>query len=187
MDGPAAGCAGRFHVYVLSDTSLPDILSVEAEAFGELARHWAGRLALTYRRRTTNTGYKAGNIRDFLERWGDAHELMVTLDADSYMTASAILSGPDGACVDADGFLWNAHFEGRCLVRYAPSGAVDRVVALPVANPTSCCFGGANLDVLFVTSASDPALTGQAPSEVCGKLIALDVGCRGLPEPEFGG
>jgi sugar lactone lactonase YvrE len=94
---------------------------------------------------------------------------------------------PDGACVDANGFLWNAHFEGRCLVRYAPSGAVDRVVALPVAYPTSCCFGGENLDVLFVTSASDPALTGQAPSEVCGKLIALDVGCRGLPEPEFGG
>ena len=90
-DIEAAGCADRFHVYVLSDTSLPDILAAEAEAFGELARQWAGRLPLTYRRRTANTGYKAGNIRDFLERWGDAHDLMVTLDADSYMTASAIL------------------------------------------------------------------------------------------------
>lgn len=90
-DIEAAGCADRFHVYVLSDTSLPDVLSAEAEAFGELARHWAGRLLVTYRRRTANTGYKAGNIRDFLERWGDAHDLMVTLDADSYMTASAIL------------------------------------------------------------------------------------------------
>jgi membrane glycosyltransferase len=90
-DIDAAGCASRFHVYVLSDTSLPDILSAEAEAFGELARRWAGRFPLTYRRRTANTGYKAGNIRDFLERWGDGHELMVTLDADSYMTASAIL------------------------------------------------------------------------------------------------
>ena len=89
IDG--AGYADRFHVYVLSDTSLPDLLSAEAEAFGELARRWTGRLPLTYRRRTANTGYKAGNIRDFLDRWGDAHDLMVTLDADSYMTASAIL------------------------------------------------------------------------------------------------
>jgi membrane glycosyltransferase len=90
-DITAAGCADRFHVYVLSDSDLPGLLSAEADAFDELARHWAGRLPLTYRRRAANTGYKAGNIRDFLERWGDAHDLMVTLDADSYMTASAIL------------------------------------------------------------------------------------------------
>lgn len=87
----AAGCADRFHVYVLSDTSLPDILSGEAEAFENLARRWLGRFPLTYRRRESNSGYKAGNIRDFLDRWGDAHAFMVTLDADSYMTASAIL------------------------------------------------------------------------------------------------
>ena len=93
---------------------------------------------------------------------------------------------PDGACVDADGFLWNAHFAGACLVRYAPDGRVDRVVDLPVGNPTSCCFGGDNLDILFVTSASDAVLTGAHPSDVCGKLIALDVGSRGLPEPAFG-
>ena len=90
-DIEAAGCADRFHVYVLSDTSQPDIAFSEAEAFGDLARQWAGRLPLTYRRREANTGYKAGNIRDFLERWGDAHDFMVTLDADSYMTASAIM------------------------------------------------------------------------------------------------
>jgi sugar lactone lactonase YvrE len=93
---------------------------------------------------------------------------------------------PDGACVDADGFLWNTHFAGACVVRYAPDGHVDRVVELPVGNPTCCCFGGDNLDTLFVTSASDPVLTGAHPSDVCGKLIALDVGSRGLPEPVFG-
>lgn len=92
---------------------------------------------------------------------------------------------PDGSCVDADGFVWNAHFAGACLVRYAPDGRVDRVVALPVSNPTSCCFGGEKLDVLFVTSASDPRLTGEAGSDVCGTLISLDVGSRGLPEPAF--
>ena len=46
---------------------------------------------MTYRRREANTGFKAGNIRDFLDRWGDDHDFMVTLDADSFMPASAIL------------------------------------------------------------------------------------------------
>jgi membrane glycosyltransferase len=87
----AAGAADRFHVYVLSDTSQPDIAVAEKQSFGGLTHEWEGRLPVTYRRREANTGFKAGNVRDFLERWGDAHDLMVTLDADSLMTAAGIL------------------------------------------------------------------------------------------------
>lgn len=87
----AAGVADRFHVYVLSDTSWPDIAAAEEQSFGGLTQEWEGRLPVTYRRRETNTGFKAGNVRDFLERWGDGHDLMVTLDADSLMTAAGIL------------------------------------------------------------------------------------------------
>ncbi len=85
-----AGCADRFHVYVLSDTSRPEIAAAEERAFGDLQRQWQGRIALTYRRREANTGFKAGNIRDFLERWGNGHDFMVTLDADSFVTAQAL-------------------------------------------------------------------------------------------------
>jgi membrane glycosyltransferase len=86
-----SGFGDRFHVYVLSDTSDRQIASVEKEQFAELARAWDGRIAMTYRRRVVNTGYKAGNIRDFCEQWGDKHEFAVPLDADSVMTAEAIL------------------------------------------------------------------------------------------------
>jgi membrane glycosyltransferase len=86
-----AGCAQHFHVYVLSDTSRPEIAAQESETFGALQRAWDNRVALTYRRREANAGFKAGNIRDFLERWGERHELMVTLDADSFITASALV------------------------------------------------------------------------------------------------
>jgi len=82
--------ADRFHVYVLSDTSRPDIAAAEEEAFGALSAKWAAHLPLIYRRREINAGFKAGNIRDFLERWGDRHELMVTLDTDSFVTAAAL-------------------------------------------------------------------------------------------------
>ncbi|MFQ5947524.1 MAG: SMP-30/gluconolactonase/LRE family protein [Acidimicrobiia bacterium] len=95
---------------------------------------------------------------------------------------------PDGSTVDAEGFLWNAQFNGWRLVRYAPDGSVNRVVEMPVQNPTSCMFGGEDLDVLYVTSArkglAEAALEDQP---LAGGLFAFDVGVAGLPETPFSG
>jgi membrane glycosyltransferase len=87
----ASGFGRRFHLYVLSDTSDPLIAPAEEARIAALSTRWDGRVAVTYRRRTANVGYKAGNIRDFCERWGGNHEFAVTLDADSFMAADAIL------------------------------------------------------------------------------------------------
>ena len=87
----AAGCAERFHLYVLSDTSDAGIAASEDASFAGLTARWRGRVAMTCRRREVNTAYKAGNIRDFCERWGRWHDFAVTLDADSFMTADAVL------------------------------------------------------------------------------------------------
>jgi len=87
----SSGYAHRFHLYVLSDTNDPSVAKLEEARVGELAARWKDRLGATYRRRTVNTGYKAGNIRDFCDRWGGDHELAITLDADSFMTADAVL------------------------------------------------------------------------------------------------
>ena len=87
----ASGYAERFHLYLLSDTNDPDIATKEEALFSELIAVWRDRLAISYRRRTVNSGFKAGNIRDFCERWGDRHEFAVTLDADSFMPSDAII------------------------------------------------------------------------------------------------
>ena len=87
----AAGCGARFTLYVLSDTSDVRIAAGEEACFAALAARWRGRVAIIYRRRAVNTAYKAGNIREFCERWGGRHEFAVTLDADSFMTAEAVL------------------------------------------------------------------------------------------------
>ena len=87
----AAGCGERFHLYVLSDTGDADIAGNEETCFAALASRWRDRIGITYRRRAVNTGFKAGNIRDFCERWGNKHDFAVTLDADSFMTADAVL------------------------------------------------------------------------------------------------
>jgi len=92
LDGlERSGFGDRFHLYILSDTSDPKIATVEEKQFAELANVWDGRVAMTYRRRAVNTGFKAGNIRDFCEQWGSKHEFAVSLDADSFMTAEATL------------------------------------------------------------------------------------------------
>ncbi|MFZ1152915.1 MAG: SMP-30/gluconolactonase/LRE family protein, partial [Xanthobacteraceae bacterium] len=57
---------------------------------------------------------------------------------------------PDGSSVDAEGFVWNAVFDGGGVVRYAPDGRLDRTVQLSVSRPTACAFGGADLATLYV-------------------------------------
>jgi membrane glycosyltransferase len=92
MEGLAArGVGERFHVYVLSDTSEADMAAAEDTRFAALTAAWRGQIALTYRRRTQNTGFKAGNIRDFCQRWGKDHDFAIMLDADSVMTVDLVL------------------------------------------------------------------------------------------------
>ena len=94
----------------------------------------------------------------------------------------------DGATVDAEGYYWSAEFRGSRLVRYAPDGAVDQMVDLPVSRPTSCAFGGNDLATLFVTSAKIMLSEAELAAEpLAGALLALDVGVCGLPEAEFTG
>jgi membrane glycosyltransferase len=92
MEGIAAsGAAAKFRFFILSDTNWPEIAATEEPCFAALAKKWEGRVELTYRRRTDNTGFKAGNVFDFCTRWGADYEFAVTLDADSFQTAESIL------------------------------------------------------------------------------------------------
>jgi len=88
---------------------------------------------------------------------------------------------PDGSCLDAEGHIWNCRVAGgACLVRLSPDGRVDRVVDLPCSWPTSCTFGGPNLDTLFVTSARFAMTEGdlaENPQE--GGLFSLRPGASG--------
>jgi sugar lactone lactonase YvrE len=95
---------------------------------------------------------------------------------------------PDGCTVDREGYLWNARWDGRCLIRFAPDGRVDRVIEVPMQRPTSCTFGGPDLDVLYVTSAPASAAVGETEGPEAGGLVAVrGLGVVGVPEPRFAG
>jgi membrane glycosyltransferase len=89
----ATGFGDRFSYFILSDTNDPDIATAEETATAawkaDLEPQDAQRV--TYRRRDMNTGYKAGNLHDFCNRWGSAFELMLPLDADSLMSGEMIV------------------------------------------------------------------------------------------------
>lgn len=87
----ATRAAPALQVFLLSDSDRPDIVSGEAAVAAALAQRFGAVLPVTYRRRERNPGYKAGNLRDFCERWGGAFDFAVVLDADSVMSPSAIL------------------------------------------------------------------------------------------------
>jgi len=105
-----------------------------------------------------------------------------------FAAADAAPGRPDGATVDADGYLWNARYQGGCLARFAPDGRLDRLVELPVSQPTSCAFGGPDLRTLYVTTARQKlSAEALAAEPLAGALLALDVGVAGLVEPLFAG
>lgn len=105
-----------------------------------------------------------------------------------FVEAEESAGAPDGLCVDAEGFVWVAMWDGWSVTRFDPAGAVERVVTLPVPRPTSCAFGGPDLSTLFITTARI-RLSAQrlAEAPLSGSVLALETGLRGLPEPEFGG
>jgi L-arabinonolactonase len=95
---------------------------------------------------------------------------------------------PDGATVDAEGYVWSAQIFAGQVRRYAPDGTLDRIIEIPTPKVTCCAFGGPNLDILYVTTASmamDRAALAADP--LAGKLFAIDVGVTGIAEPVFGG
>lgn len=93
---------------------------------------------------------------------------------------------PDGSAIDSDGYLWNARFGAGCIFKIAPNGAVVDKIDLPVTNPTSCCFGGDDNSILYVTSARyalSHELLEQNENE--GAIIAIKTSSRGLRVNSF--
>lgn len=98
----------------------------------------------------------------------------------------ANLGSPDGMTIDAEGGLWVALWGGSAVHRYV-EGRLDRVIALPVSQPTSCAFGGPDLDELFVTSAwKGLSAERRAAEPLAGSLFRIRPGVRGVLPFAFG-
>ena len=105
------------------------------------------------------------------------------------VTFDGSTGAPDGMCVDSEGCLWVAMFGGYQVQRFSPDGERLEAVATPGAPQTTCCcFGGPDLDTLYITTARNPIAGISTEGEPnSGALFAADVDATGQPTNLFAG
>lgn len=87
---------------------------------------------------------------------------------------------PDGMTLDAEGNLWVALWGGGAVRCYSPEGRLEEVIEVAAPQTTSCCFGGADYGVLYITSARDGLSEEQlAAAPQAGGVFAVRPGVRG--------
>ena len=106
-----------------------------------------------------------------------------------FLTFDGTTGGPDGMTMDAEGCLWVAFFGGYHVQRFSPEGERLETVVTPGAPQTTCCcFGGPDLDTLYITTARDSIAGVNTEGEPnSGALFAADVDAVGLPTNLFAG
>jgi sugar lactone lactonase YvrE len=98
-------------------------------------------------------------------------------DASVFVDLAAENLNPDGAVVDAQGFLWNAQWGASRIARYDPSGAFVDAITFPARQISCPAFGGPDLTTLVATSA---AVGLEGPEE--GKTFQVKTPCTGQAE-----
>ncbi|WP_457797359.1 glucans biosynthesis glucosyltransferase MdoH [Methylocystis sp. S23] len=142
-DVQATGLGSHFDWFFLSDTTSPDIWIAEERAFIAIRRRLGPNARIFYRRREKNVGRKAGNIEDFVSRWGGAYAHMVVLDADSLMTgptivklAAAMEADPDSGIIQTLPLIINRNTLFARVQQFAA-----RIYGPVIAMGLSCWMG----------------------------------------------
>ena len=101
-----------------------------------------------------------------------------------FATADESEGRPDGAAVDVDDCYWSAGVSAGVVHRYSPKGARLLRMPVPARNPTMPAFGGAGLDVMYVTSL---VRAGDIPGVLDGRVLEFDSPVKGTSPPRFNG
>lgn len=124
-----------------------------------------------------DSGEKTVNAFDYDAASGEISNRRIVIDASTQDEG-----GPDGMCIDEEGMLWIGHWGGWQVARWNPlTGEKIAKIEIPVANVTSCAFGGDNMDELYITTAragnDEQALEGQP---LAGGVFRAKPGVRGF-------
>jgi L-arabinonolactonase len=116
------------------------------------------------------------------------HSYAVTVDGALaerrvFIDTEAFNSAPDGCCFDSLGGLWVALVHAGAIARFEPDGTLTHKIDLPLKHPSSLCFGGKNLDEIFVTSISESTRL-QADGPLDGAVLRIQgSGMQGIAQP----
>ena len=91
---------------------------------------------------------------------------------------------PDGMTIAADGTIFVAHWDGGCLKQFDPNTGEELMkIELPVKHVTCCCFGGKDLDELYITTSSIGDTEGEYP--LAGSIFVVKCGVKGRKVDRF--
>lgn len=95
---------------------------------------------------------------------------------------------PDGLTIDDEGFLWSVRWGGGKIIRYDPTGKIEREIHVPVPHPTSCAFGGPGRNELFITTCYEALnAEGRQRYPQAGDLFHIQVEVTGPARRRFPG
>jgi sugar lactone lactonase YvrE len=136
----------------------------------------------------SRTMYYADSRRRTVWAWDFDADVGAIANRRVFVELSGAEGVPDGAAVDDEGCYWLTQPPAARVVRYTPKGRIDRVLEMPVSQPTCVAFGGPRMTTLYITTASYrmPAAK-RAEEPLAGSLFALEVGVSGPADARFGG
>ncbi|MBR6571894.1 MAG: SMP-30/gluconolactonase/LRE family protein [Clostridia bacterium] len=128
--------------------------------------------------------YFIDSPRRRVEQYTLDEETMTLRDMRIAVAISPEYGVPDGMTMDEEGMLWVAHWGGGFVGRYDPrTGELLAKVMVPASQSSSCCFGGEDMQTLFITSAG----IGRDDEPDGGKIFSVHLPCKGLPSPRYAG
>ena len=93
---------------------------------------------------------------------------------------------PDGMCIDMEGNLWVAMWQGGKISRFDAAGKKVEDIFLPVSCPTSCCFAGENLSTLFITTSQLLLSDSEKKQQpLAGRILSIETNTKGQQSRKF--
>jgi sugar lactone lactonase YvrE len=103
-----------------------------------------------------------------------------------FVDMNAFAGRPDGATVDVDGNYWICANDAGKIHQFSPQGVLLRSLSVPVSKPSMCAFGGADMNILFVTSIQPAVAVGNEVG-LSGAVFSVELNVKGQIEPCFRG
>ena len=181
--------AGRFVVGGCYQAAFKQVSSVISYDGGPEARTIIDKVALTNAIAFSTDGSRMyfSDSQTQIVHWYEYDNATGHLGQRHVLTEIPQANGfADGSCVDADDNLWNARYYGGFIQQYRPDGSEGLRIDATTLCPTCICFGGTNMDTMFISSGcKDLNESQRAEQPHAGGLFKVQLDVKGLPESRF--
>lgn len=185
--------AGRFWAGTMQDNGTPEPIGAFYRLDPDLTiTKWRDGIFVTNGLAFSPDGarmYFSDSYKDVRKIWKCPYDTATGKPGapEMFFDTNQVAGRPDGATVDSEGCYWQAGIEGWSLYRISPDGKVLMTVEMPIEKPSKPMFGGADLNVLYVTSLGVTPGGERAQPDAGGLFAVTGTGVTGVHQTAFAG